>query len=368
MLTDATADDGVPSNAALLLRDGSSLPLCTTHLDITTSCNFRCPTCIESELTRRDAHLSIPAIERFLDGIYSLGCRDLRLYGGEPTIHPGFPDVLRRACRTGFSVRVVTNGSRIGSTDIMNALVECRNNTRVRISFDGHSSDTYALHHGVQPSMLDIVRSATLEALDRGIRVTISYLLTERSLGELKEACEFWRQAGAESFAPRLLTDHGSTKILTPVAAHHRKMIRDCQSAFGPWLIVPPLLDQWLSAPDNLPRQTTPHCYVAYFRLVASPYLPEASPQLREHHAEKPVETDQIWLSACPYARLDQTQGCLCPDDLPCWWRNTHAAWLRTRSDSISRACANKVCTRATTNYLLQQSITMASLNGTAGR
>jgi pyruvate formate lyase activating enzyme len=79
-------------------------------------CNFRCPYCQNPDLIRSPAKLpDIPEQEvldllrerrKWLDGI----C----ITGGEPCLHRGLPEFIRKARKEGFLVKLDTNGSNPG--------------------------------------------------------------------------------------------------------------------------------------------------------------------------------------------------------------------------------------------------------------
>ncbi|MBN1829902.1 MAG: radical SAM protein [Deltaproteobacteria bacterium] len=82
----------------------------TLELDITTACNRECPGC-PSASGPFSRNLDMAFI-RHLFSLIGGRTKGLLLTGGEPTISPIFPDVLREARRSGFEeIAVVTNGS-----------------------------------------------------------------------------------------------------------------------------------------------------------------------------------------------------------------------------------------------------------------
>jgi MoaA/NifB/PqqE/SkfB family radical SAM enzyme len=57
--------------------------------------------------------ISAETVEQALTLFASLGIFDLRLTGGEATIHPEFEGILNRARMSGFRLRLITNGKRL---------------------------------------------------------------------------------------------------------------------------------------------------------------------------------------------------------------------------------------------------------------
>jgi radical SAM protein with 4Fe4S-binding SPASM domain len=84
------------------------------NLTVTTTCNLECPFCFaENEMggsacEGTDPYISLEAFERQLAFIDRSGIDHVRLIGGEPTLHPQFPELVRRA--GGRHVVVFSNG------------------------------------------------------------------------------------------------------------------------------------------------------------------------------------------------------------------------------------------------------------------
>lgn len=88
---------------------------CTVFL---AGCSFRCPWCYSKELVLPELANVLPKISEaelleFLEGKkdYLEGCV---LCGGEPTINPGLPELIRKIKKMGYAVKLDTNGSNPG--------------------------------------------------------------------------------------------------------------------------------------------------------------------------------------------------------------------------------------------------------------
>ncbi|MBU1077298.1 MAG: anaerobic ribonucleoside-triphosphate reductase activating protein [Spirochaetes bacterium] len=88
----------------------------------TQGCNFRCPFCHNSELVLSELYGTLYSEQNilklfnsrkgFLEGVV--------ITGGEPTIQEGLADFLKEIKRSGFSVKLDTNGS---NPDVLNNLI-----------------------------------------------------------------------------------------------------------------------------------------------------------------------------------------------------------------------------------------------------
>ncbi|MBQ6502842.1 MAG: radical SAM protein [Flexilinea sp.] len=82
---------------------------------ITNICNADCEFCFaadsRSRMLRMDAvQMAESEMRSYLDFTRRAGIRELRLLGGEPTLHPDFADFVKLGREEGFSIMVFTNG------------------------------------------------------------------------------------------------------------------------------------------------------------------------------------------------------------------------------------------------------------------
>ncbi len=79
-------------------------------------CNFRCPYCQNPDLIKRPGSLPDISEEEVLDFLKSRRkwLDGLCLTGGEPCLHRGLPDFIRKVKREGFLIKLDTNGSNPG--------------------------------------------------------------------------------------------------------------------------------------------------------------------------------------------------------------------------------------------------------------
>ena len=156
--------------------------LCTEHeqhtciglVELTESCNLKCPLCYSSS-GPGGRHLSyedcIAAIERLItvEGRPEV----LQLSGGEPTIHPEFDKILTYACSRPIDIVMVnTNGIRIARDPaFIEQLAVHRKRIEVYLQFDGLCDETYVALRG-EP--LAEVKQKAVEALGKaGIRTIL---------------------------------------------------------------------------------------------------------------------------------------------------------------------------------------------------
>ena len=93
---------------------------CLTLIEVTDSCNLRCPVCYARSGPERTQHRSLALIEKMLDAVVrNEGHPDVvQISGGEPTLHPEFFEIIELAkARPIQHLMVNTNGMRIAQDE-----------------------------------------------------------------------------------------------------------------------------------------------------------------------------------------------------------------------------------------------------------
>jgi hypothetical protein len=84
------------------------------NLAISTVCNQNCPYCFTVDyLNKAGGHrefLDIDGFEKSLSFLERSGIEEIRLLGGEPTLHPQFIELIKRARKTGKRMVIFSNG------------------------------------------------------------------------------------------------------------------------------------------------------------------------------------------------------------------------------------------------------------------
>jgi 7,8-dihydro-6-hydroxymethylpterin dimethyltransferase len=156
--------------------------LCTEHeqhtcvgvLEITSSCNLKCPMCY-AQSGPNGKHLSFEECVAAIDRLVQTEGRPevLQLSGGEPTIHPQFLEILAYSCRQPIDVVMInTNGIRLAhDLPFVEAIAEHRRRVEVYFQFDGFDDGTQRALRG--ESLLETKLKALDHLGQNGIRVTL---------------------------------------------------------------------------------------------------------------------------------------------------------------------------------------------------
>ena len=119
---------------------------CLAVIDITNRCNYKCPVCF-AEATGDGNHyfLDTKQVGEMLQSLLDrpVPCRHIQFSGGEPTLHPEFPAILRTARDLGFThIQVATNGSRFVDPGYTKLCEDSGLHT-LYLQFDGVNDDVY---------------------------------------------------------------------------------------------------------------------------------------------------------------------------------------------------------------------------------
>ena len=147
----------------LTLLDYPGRVACTVFLD---GCNFRCPYCHNAELLDGDAQpvLSADDLLAFLkkrQGILEGVC----ITGGEPTLHPELPGLLRAIRELGYGVKLDTNGYR---PEVLGALLEEKVVDYVAMDLKNGPA-AYARTVGLREVRLDRIAGSIRLLLESGV-------------------------------------------------------------------------------------------------------------------------------------------------------------------------------------------------------
>jgi MoaA/NifB/PqqE/SkfB family radical SAM enzyme len=132
------------------LAAGKDVAPVTVEVDPVAYCNHHCFWCVDP------SHKPVTASRGFLwqlleelatFTVNGFGVQGVVFKGGgEPTLHPEFADLKEKARTLGFDIGVVTNGSRLLSSGIAEALARWA--SYVRVSIDGPTPETHQRIHG----------------------------------------------------------------------------------------------------------------------------------------------------------------------------------------------------------------------------
>jgi uncharacterized radical SAM superfamily Fe-S cluster-containing enzyme len=140
---------------------------CLTLLEITDSCNLRCPVCYAASGPERLTHRPLVLIEKMLDAIVRNEEKPdvVQISGGEPTLHPRFFEVVALAkARPIRHLMVNTNGVRIAQEEEFVKRLSDIENFEVYLQFDSFEREPLIALRGAD---LRGIRQRALERLNK---------------------------------------------------------------------------------------------------------------------------------------------------------------------------------------------------------
>jgi uncharacterized radical SAM superfamily Fe-S cluster-containing enzyme len=169
--------DPVPAAYLRGLPEMQTQHTCILLADLTDHCNLRCPTCFTDS---SPALAGVVPLRDVLDGLDTRLSREngridvLMLSGGEPTLYPQLPELLREvAARNVVRVLVNTNGVAVARDDaLLDLLAAHRERVEVYLQYDGPSAATSRHHRGADLRRLKELAVDRLSA--RGIFTTLT--------------------------------------------------------------------------------------------------------------------------------------------------------------------------------------------------
>ena len=155
-------------------------------ISITRSCNFRCIYCFNASEKRMSDELTGNEWCDVIEQAHQLGVFQVMVTGGEPTLNPDLPLILRKLKTADLDFKLFTNGGYI--TD---ELCELLTGTSVQVSLDTADRQTHRQLTGADTFNTVI---GTIERLVRwGIHVSVKSVITTlntKGLPELHRLCE----------------------------------------------------------------------------------------------------------------------------------------------------------------------------------
>lgn len=116
------------------------------EISLTMACNLKCIWCVDKPWREKfpgtlDAQILLQRLAEF----YDLGTHSITIEGGgEPTCHPRFQQIVEEAHRMGFSLGLITNGTRMKQFISLVPLFRW-----IRVSLDAPNAELYLKYKGL---------------------------------------------------------------------------------------------------------------------------------------------------------------------------------------------------------------------------
>jgi pyrroloquinoline quinone biosynthesis protein E len=162
---------------------------------LTHACNYRCVHCVNDSGQTRMKELSTENWLRVIDQAAISGVVSITLSGGEPTLHPGFLDIVERMASHGIYATISTNGSQL--TEQMIEKLAHLGVDYVHLSFPAVSDSLYRQIVGPR-GQLKFVRQAIRTLKEHGFYIRVKSVVLPVNLGEMGDLIDFCYQEGVD--------------------------------------------------------------------------------------------------------------------------------------------------------------------------
>lgn len=152
----------------------------STWLTVNRACNLACKWCYAQEMdTSND--MDIALAKKLVDISVEIGVKNIKLIGGEPTVYPGFFELLEYLMSKEVSIVIVTNGIKLSNKDFCFALKRYNYpKLHFGISIKGSSDEEYLNNCGAKGFSLLIDGLKNCDEI--GLDYSLSYVLTQENI------------------------------------------------------------------------------------------------------------------------------------------------------------------------------------------
>lgn len=146
------------------------------HVELTTRCDLRCPGCYVRASGAPEEDMPVDLFRKVVAELAKLPLLNITFGGGEPTMHPDFPSLVRIAREAGLELAMTTNGRRLDGLDL-------RGFRQVNVSYHGS---------------LDVLGRALDIVAGQGVPAGVNFVCDLRSMRALPDVARLCRERGAE--------------------------------------------------------------------------------------------------------------------------------------------------------------------------
>jgi SynChlorMet cassette radical SAM/SPASM protein ScmF len=173
------------------------------YVYLSTGCNCSCRHCwIVDDARGSDEFLDVDVADAVFSQAQPLGLQRVKWTGGEPTIHPQFPELLLLQKKHGLQGRVETNGLEV--TEELARLMKDCGVTHVSVSLDGALPATHDSIRGVRGAHERVLLAlAALKAVSVPTQIIMTLMAENR--GEVDALIELAQRAEVGSVKLNLL-------------------------------------------------------------------------------------------------------------------------------------------------------------------
>lgn len=198
---------------------GSNPPPVTVELDMTNSCNHRCPECVVNYFRSADNNaMPFKTAKNIIGQLAKNKIRGLIFTGGgEPLCNPCTLKAVEWAKAKGLDVGFITNGSLINEHSARSIIENC---TWVRVSLDAASPEVFRLTHGRDGrefgEVLERIRLLVhiKQKIKSNCTIGLGFLTCEHSVRDMVKAANLAKGLGVNYLQFRPMQIHRGGKFV----------------------------------------------------------------------------------------------------------------------------------------------------------
>jgi radical SAM protein with 4Fe4S-binding SPASM domain len=176
-------------------------------LELTLACNLKCRHCGSYAGQPREDELTLTEYLGIADQLIDLGCQHVSLGGGEPTLHPHWPEIARRFSERGIQINLISNGWTWSKEDARKALDARLMN--VVFSLDGFEEAHDVIRRkGSFKRVVEAIETSVACGLPASVITTLCKL----NVGSLPDFREFLAKHNVSSWQLQLANPSGSMR------------------------------------------------------------------------------------------------------------------------------------------------------------
>ncbi|MFO0752762.1 MAG: radical SAM protein [Thermodesulfovibrionales bacterium] len=244
------------------VKRGEAAPPAQVTFGITNICNHRCPYCYpKGRYAERDrAQMDTSRTLALLDEISDMGVKVIQITGaGEPSIHPGFREIVKKADRTGLRSGFVMNGSGLSLSDV--DLFGCAD--WIRFSVDAATGATYERIHGADSfhKVLSLIES--LATRWPNALIGMSFVVTPDNYHEIFDAACLARSSGCKLIRYIPVHTAGGIHIFEGIWDRCRELVEQASTLDTPAFHVSAQMDRFFFRRNT--EKNFSRCYYQHF-------------------------------------------------------------------------------------------------------
>jgi len=164
--------------------------------NFTNACNLKCKHCYQKASLPLPTELSLEEKLNTIEQLDQAGVAAVAFSGGEPTIHPHFPIVLKAASDAGMYTALATNGLALADLSFAEKLKKL-GLRYVEVSIDSADPDKHDQFRGVKGAWEKAVRGLR-NAVELGFSTAMATTITRLNLDEIDDILDLAEEIGVQ--------------------------------------------------------------------------------------------------------------------------------------------------------------------------